>query len=66
MELVKSGTLRDYMEEYLQKNEKISETNASIIVKNILSAVAYLHLHDVVHRDLKPGSPLIFKLLDTS
>jgi serine/threonine protein kinase len=32
---------------------KFSEAEAAVIVRKILSAVAYLHEHNVVHRDLK-------------
>lgn len=41
----------------LHKNGgEITEEQASIIIKAIAEGVAYLHLKDTIHRDLKPGS----------
>ena len=31
-----------------------SETEAAVIIENLLCAVQYLHLHNISHRDLKP------------
>ena len=49
-EYLKYGTLKQWME----KNKKISEEQASIIIKNILSAISYLHQNQICHKDLKP------------
>ena len=38
----------------LKKNKILPEHEAAIIIKQITSAVEYLHDHDVAHRDIKP------------
>lgn len=38
---------------YLEKNQHIEEETVLKIVKQLLDAVAYLHHHKIVHRDLK-------------
>jgi len=35
-------------------NDHFSEKDAAVIMKQLLSAVAYCHKHNIVHRDLKP------------
>ncbi|KAL7416486.1 kinase-like domain-containing protein [Mrakia frigida] len=37
---------------------KFSEKDAQEVVRSILSAVSYLHSHDIVHQDLKPENIL--------
>ena len=55
MEYVKYGTLSKWM-----KNHKtITENEASIILKQILSAVAYLHGKQICHRDIKPQNIML-------
>ena len=55
MEYVKYGTLSKWM-----KNHKtITENEASIILKQILSAVAYLHVKQICHRDIKPQNIML-------
>lgn len=51
------------------KRGRLDEASAAIITKQICSAVAYLHEHNVVHRDLKLenvllGSDMQVKLID--
>ena len=52
----------------LKKNKILPEHEAAIIIKQITSAVEYLHDHDVAHRDIKPENILIkngnFKISD--
>ncbi len=50
MELVKGGELL----ERLQKRHSFTEQQACAIFKQLLSAVSFMHLKNVVHRDLKP------------
>jgi len=55
MELVTGGELFDKIVEKGQYSEK----DASVIVKNLLSAVEYLHQNNIAHRDLKPENLLL-------
>jgi len=55
MELVSGGELFDKILEL----GAYSEYDASLLVKNIISAVKYLHEKGIVHRDLKPTNLLL-------
>ena len=55
MEYVKYGTLNKWM----KNHKKISEEEASIILKQIFSAVAYLHGKQICHRDIKPENIML-------
>ena len=55
MNLCKFGTLK----QLIQKRETLSDTEASIIMKNLLNAIYYIHSKNIVHRDLKPENILI-------
>lgn len=50
MELLKGGELL----ERIQKKKHFSETEASHIMRRLVSAVSHMHDVGVVHRDLKP------------
>ena len=50
MELMKGGELL----ERLQRRHSFTEQQASTIIKQLVSAVSFMHLKKVVHRDLKP------------
>ena len=57
MEYIKYGTLSRWI-----KNQKnISEDNASLIIRKLLSAVAYLHSKQICHRDIKPENIMFSK-----
>ena len=58
MEELKGGTLKDWIKK--NKNENINEENISLIIKNILSAISYLHNMNMCHRDIKPEN-IMFK-----
>ena len=58
MEYLKYGTLRDWIK---QNKNNISEEEASIIIKKILSAIDYLHQNQICHRDLKPQNIMFSK-----
>ena len=58
MELVRGGTLADFIEDRRAKNEKFTHAEASAILKSIVKGVAYMHEKGIVHRDLKPGQSL--------
>jgi serine/threonine protein kinase len=45
--------------EYLRSGPKLSEEDVASIMRGLLSAVAYLHIHNIIHRDIKPENILI-------
>lgn len=49
MELLEGGTL-----DYKLSQHKFSDIECAKIMKEILSAVDYMHNHDIIHRDIKP------------
>nr|XP_031834301.1 probable serine/threonine-protein kinase MARK-A [Nomia melanderi] len=55
MELVKGGDLFDA----LAAATKFSEPEASVMIGHLTSALAYLHSHHIVHRDVKPENLLV-------
>ena len=62
MEYLKYGNLETWM----KKNKNISEEDASIIIKEVLSAIAYLHQNQICHRDLKPENIMFSRENDIS
>ena len=60
MEYIKYGTLSHWMENH----NKISEEEASIILKHVFSAVVYLHSKQICHRDIKPENIMLSKESD--
>lgn len=59
LELLKGGELLDR----IRRNSKFSESEASSILRKLVSAVSFMHSHGVVHRDLKPEN-LLFTSTD--
>ena len=57
MEYIKYGTLN----QWIKNHKKISEEEASIILKHILSAITYLHSKQICHRDIKPQNIMFSK-----
>ena len=57
MEYIKYGTLSKWM----KNHKKISEEDASIILRRIFSAVVYLHGKQIYHRDIKPENIMLSK-----
>lgn len=55
MEMMSGGELFDYVVE----KGTLSETEASVIVRKITSAIAHMHSKSIIHRDLKPENLLL-------
>ena len=55
MEYVKYGTLS----KWIKNHKKITEEEASIILRQIFSAVVYLHSKQICHRDIKPENIML-------
>lgn len=55
LELVDGGDLFSR----LAQRSSLTEDIISTVLRNILSALEYLHLHGIVHRDLKPQNILV-------
>ena len=55
MEYVKYGTLS----KWIKNHKKITEEEASIILRQIFSAVVYLHGKQICHRDIKPENIML-------
>ena len=52
MEYLEGGTLKEYIN---NKKNNITENEARIIIKQLLTAISYLHYTcDICHRDIKP------------
>ena len=49
MELKKGGELFDYVVE----QGKLSEAAAAAMLRQVISAVDFMHAHGIIHRDLK-------------
>ena len=58
MELLKGGELLE-----LIRKIKISEKQAVVIMKQIISAVCFLHQNNIVHRDIKPEVGICFIII---
>ena len=59
MELLQGGTLHDLLRKRVLKKKRLTDLEASTLIKAILSAVAYMHKNAIVHRDLKPQNILV-------
>lgn len=60
MELLKGGHLKNLIDYRKKLNQALSDEDVSVIVKNLLKAIEYIHQNNIVHRDLKLGQFLIF------
>jgi serine/threonine protein kinase len=54
-EKVNSGSLSDLMKKRMEAKQFFSDEEVSHLMKGIMEAVNYIHIKDIVHRDIKPG-----------
>ena len=66
MELIGGGSLHDLLYDRLKKNQKFTDKEVSGLMRSILSALAHMHEHDILHRDLKPNNLLLADRNDLS
>ena len=68
-ELCRGGELTDLIHDRVEESERhraegwtsppcFTEDDASTVLRQVLSAVGFLHSHDIVHRDIKPENIL--------
>ena len=68
-ELCRGGELTDLIHDRVEEGERqraegwtsppcFAEDDASAVLRQVLSAVGFLHSHDIVHRDVKPENVL--------
>jgi serine/threonine protein kinase len=63
MEHIKGGTLKTFMS---KRYNTLTELEISIILKNLLEAVNFLHGRDITHRDIKPENVMFQDFNDLS
>ena len=66
MELLEEGTVTQLIQEKTRNNQKISDEEASLLMKTLFSAVDYIHSKGIIHRDLKPDNVMIKNKNDLS
>ena len=60
MELCNGGSLSDFLEEHIKKYKRpFSEETVQYLMKQIMSAINYLHLKNILHRDIKLDNILV-------
>ena len=60
MELCNGGSLTDRLEEHIKKYKRpFSEETVQYLMKQIMSAINYLHLKNILHRDIKLDNILV-------
>ena len=66
MELVKWGSLKQYIKQNSVDKVKIPDKDAAHIMRSIMKAVSYIHERGIIHRDLKTANILIDDVSDFS
>jgi len=64
MELLNGGRLSEYIDQRIKESGRMTDLEASQLMKGILYAVAYIHDNGIIHRDLKPGNIMIEDIND--
>ena len=66
MEFLPGGSLAGILKSKFNKKEKLTDIEASSLMRGILRGTAYIHQKDIMHRDMKPQNMLIKDLDDLS
>jgi len=66
MELIHGGSLHHFIKTRLNSGNKVSDEEASQIMKAILTGVNYIHEKNIIHRDLKSQNIMIYNINDLS
>lgn len=66
MDYLPGNSLHHFLKEKFAKGDRLTDIEASSLMKGILKGVAYVHSKSIVHRDLKPGNILIANVNDLS
>ena len=59
LELLEGGNLSEYLKQRYKNKYKLTDKEASDLMRGILEGIAYVHEKGITHRDLKPGNILI-------
>ena len=63
LELIKNGNLMEVLDKISRANLPFTEKDAACFVQHILLGLNYMHLMNVVHRDLKLENVLVDVLI---
>ncbi|KAK5646208.1 hypothetical protein RI129_004672 [Pyrocoelia pectoralis] len=59
MELCEGGTVMDLVKGIIGSNRRMAEEHISLILKEVLKALTYLHENNIMHRDIKGSNVLL-------
>ncbi|MEM7331500.1 MAG: protein kinase [Chloroflexota bacterium] len=59
MEFIDGGTLKEYLEDFNSRGERLPMQDAVRICTEIADALAYAHRRQMVHRDIKPANVML-------
>lgn len=62
MELIRGGTLKQLIEKRNNQRKTFKEDEIALFLKNLLEGIRYLHNLNIIHRDLKTGKYLNYKI----
>lgn len=54
MQYLPGDSLHTYLDSRFKNDQKLSDLEASQLIKGIISGMVYLHSQGIIHRDLKP------------